>query len=358
MLTIDLKALAENYRLFQKEVGRNCAVAGVVKADAYGLGMDEVVGALESLSCPLYFTATLDEALAVRQITDKPVAVLNGVQMKEQAELCIVRNIIPVLNSLYDIGLWRDVLTACDLPEAPPAMIHFDTGMNRLGLGPDEAAAFLDDSYLCEGLEIKAVMSHFACADEKGHDMTVRQYKAFKAIAARFPSAAGSLANSSGLFRDPAYHFDLVRPGMALYGLNPVPERESPVRPVVCLECPVLQVRTAAKGETAGYGQDYIVPQDTKLATVAAGYADGLLRALGKSGYLYYQGQPCKIAGRISMDLTVIDLGPDSTAVPGDMVEILGPHQDADDLARAAGTIGYEILTSLGHRYPRRYLPL
>lgn len=358
MLTIDLKALAENYRLFQKEAGSGCAVAGVVKADAYGLGMEAVIGALESLSCPLYFTATLEEALAVRDVTDKPVAAFNGVQTAEQAESCITRHITPVLNSLHDIALWRDMLTARDVADVPPAMIHFDTGMNRLGLGPDETARLLDDPHILKGLYIRTVMSHFACADEKDHEMTARQYEDFKAIAARFPQAEKSLANSSGLFRNTAYHFDLVRPGMALYGLNPVPEQKSPVRPVARLECPVLQVRNAAKGEAAGYGQDYVVKKDTKLATVAAGYADGLLRALGKGGCLYYKGRPCKIAGRISMDLTVIDLGPDNAARPGDMVEIIGPHQDADDLASAAGTIGYEILTSLGCRYPRRYLPL
>lgn len=358
MLTIDLKALAANYNMFCRLTGSRAAVAGVVKADAYGLGIKPVIGALESLSCPLYFTATLEEALAVRDVTDKPVAAFNGVQTAEQAESFITRHITPVLNSLHDIALWRDMLTARDVADVPPAMIHFDTGMNRLGLGPDETARLLDDPHILKGLYIRTVMSHLACADEKDHEMTARQYEAFKAIAARFPQAEKSLANSSGLFRDPAYHFDLVRPGMALYGLNPVPEQKNPVQPVARLECPVLQVRRARQDESVGYGQSHVLAQDTVLATVTAGYADGFLRSLGNHGVLYYKGRACPVAGRVSMDLTVIDLGPDSHAQPGEMIEIIGPHQDADALAADAGAIGYEILTSLGRRYPRRYLPL
>ena len=231
--------------------------------------------------------------------------------------------------------------------------------MNRLGFGLDETPVLLEDLGRLEGLDVKMIISHFACADEKDHEMNDAQYERFKAVAAHFPKAQKSLANSSGVFRDPRYHFNVARPGMALYGLNPTPEAPNPMRPVVSLDVRVLQIREVKAGETTGYGASYRHEKDTVTATVAMGYADGILRALSNKGRLYWQGQALSILGRVSMDSITIDLGglaESKRPKVGDYLEVIGPHQSADDLATQAGTIGYEILTSLGERYERVYL--
>lgn len=353
-LTVDLGAIAANYDLFRNMAGPGCLTAAVVKADAYGLGAGQVVAALENCGCPFYFVATLDEALHLRRLTAKPVAVLGGPYRGAEDEYVAAR-LMPVLNSLADIESWRGTAERHQVPL--PALVHFDTGMNRLGLGPDEAARLRDDPEAAEGLAVPYVMSHFACADETDHPMTARQCALFLEAAALFPAAGKSLANSSGVFRSESYRFDMIRPGMALYGLNPTPEAANPMMPVVRLEARVLQVRTVRKGESAGYGATFRFEKDARTATVALGYADGFLRSLGTRGVLYWNGGRCPIAGRVSMDTVIVilgDTGPEPR--PGEAMEVIGPAQDADALAVAAGTIGYEILTGLGSRYHRRYV--
>lgn len=357
-LSIDLGALALNYNIFRDMAEDGCEVAGVIKADGYGLGVDQVLAALESQDCPFYFVATLDEALHVRRLTQKPVAVLGGLYRGAEEEY-IHHNITPVLNSLHDIDLWR--MTATQHGIALPAIVHFDTGMSRLGLGRDETAELHERLERLEGLHIAYMMTHLACADEKDHPMTAQQYELFTQACAPFPQVKKSLCNSSGAFRAQAYHFDLIRPGMALYGLNPTPEKQNPMRPVVSLQARILQVRTVKKDESVGYGATYRFNKETKVATVALGYGDGFLRALSsrpdRLARLYYNGTPCPIIGRVSMDAVTIDVGHlDDVPEPGDAVEVMGPHQDADALASAAGTIGYEILTDLGKRYHRDYV--
>ena len=343
ILTIDLSAVAANYDLIKQRAG--CAVAGVIKADAYGLGMEKVWAALENAGCPFYFVATPDEALALRHLTKKPVAVLGGVYAGAEDEF-IRHNIIPVLNTPEDLERWHAAAKKHHIHL--PAILHFDTGMNRLGftVPPDQIDT--------DGLAIKIVMSHFACADEKNHPFITQQFERFQKIAAHFPQAKKSLANSSGVFRSRDYCFDLARPGMALYGLNPTPETDNPMRPVVKLEARILQVKKIAGGETVGYGASYRAERETNVATVALGYADGFLRSLSGRGTLYYNGHACPVIGRVSMDAVTVDAGT-QTPRSGEMLEILGAHQSADDLAAAAGTIGYEILTSLGNRYRRVY---
>lgn len=350
-LTVDLGAIAENYNLVRRTVGPSCVASAVVKADSYGLGMAPVVAALENQDCPLYIVATPDEALALRPLTAKPILALGGT-FGTAADDYIRHNITPALNSLEAIADWRNAARRHGI--RLPAALHFDTGMNRLGLATRETAALLDDPAALDGLDVTLVMSHFACADEAGHPLNKQQYERFAVIAARFPKARKSLANSSGTFRDPAWHFDMVRPGQALYGLNPTPEAPNPVRPAVSLEARILQVKTALKGETVGYGASHKLNKDTVVATTALGYADGIFRSLGNKGTLYHQGRACPVIGRISMDYVTVDLGT-APARPGDMLEVLGPHQSADDLASSAGTIGYEILTALGGRYRRIY---
>lgn len=355
VLTVDLRAVAANYGLLRSRLRPGCAAAAMIKADGYGLGAAQVRAALYAEGCRDFFVATPEEAFALPAGgADETIAVLNGFPSGAEDDGA-ASGFVPVLNGLDDIARWR--AAAARRGSRLPAMIHFDTGMNRLGLGPDETVRLLEDpDALLAGIEVRAVMSHFACADEKDHPLTRRQYERFCAIAARFPQARASLANSSGIFRDEAYHFDLVRPGMALYGLNPLPEQDNPMTPAVTAQARILQVRTAGKGESTGYGGSYRFEKDTLLATVALGYADGFLRSLGNHGALYYRGRPCPIRGRVSMDLTIVETG--HLPVPpraGEMMEIVGPHQSADALADSAGTIGYEILTGLGRRYHRVY---
>jgi alanine racemase len=337
-LTIDLGAVAANYQLFQCKVGMNCAVAGVVKANAYGLGVDRVVPLLDKLGCPLFFVATFEEALRVRTLTQKPVAVLGGLLAGAEADY-LAHDIIPVMNSPEEI-----------LPGAysGQAIWHIDTGMNRLGIRVDELPQ------LAEEPQPLIVMSHFACADDKDHKITAQQGKIFARLAEAFPDSKKSLCNSSGLFRHPEWHYDMVRPGMALYGLNPTPEAANPMRQTVMLETRLLQIHEGIAGETVGYGATHTLTRDTKIGIVGLGYADGFLRSGSGKATLYADGNACPVLGRISMDLTAIDLGA-AALNPGDWIEVIGPHQSPDQLAANSGTIGYEILTDLGPRHERIY---
>ncbi|MCB9988215.1 MAG: alanine racemase [Rhodospirillales bacterium] len=349
-LTVDLAALRNNYRLLKQAAG-TAAVAGIVKANAYGLGMEQVVRVLESEACPHYFVATLEEAIALRALTNKPIAMLGGLWAGCENEY-LHHDITPVLNSLDEIARWHD--TARNNNQGLSALIHFDTGMNRLGITLADTDILLNDFSRLDGLDVQMVMSHFACADEKDSPMNAAQFQKFSTIASRFPNAQKSLANSYGLFRNPAYCFDMVRPGIALYGGNPAPEGANKMNPVVSLNTLILQVKSIPENETIGYNATYRFKKEARVATVALGYADGFFRSNSNKAILYLNGRPCPVIGRVSMDLVTIDIG-DQDARPGDMVEVIGPHQSVDDLAASAGTISYEVLTSLGHRFERSY---
>lgn len=354
-LTIDLPALAANYRDIEK-ISQNAAVAGVVKADGYGLGAREVVQTLLSEGCERFFVATPDEGAAARAIAeDAQIAILGGLYQGAE-DFYLEHHLIPVINSLEEMARWRDYSQAQNF--ALPYWLHVDTGMNRLGLDAQEIQYFIDDPEQAAPLHMIGVMSHFACADEADHPMNARQADAFAQIARHFPDAQKSLCNSSGLFRDERWHYDLLRPGYALYGGNPTPETANPMNRVVSLEVPVLQTRLLRKGNTVGYGASHKVSADSSAATIALGYADGFFRAGSNKASVYFKGQACPVLGRVSMDLVTIGTGHLShQPKPGDMIEILGPHQDIDALARDCADIGYDILTALGRRYDRRYLP-
>ncbi|MEM8833350.1 MAG: alanine racemase [Pseudomonadota bacterium] len=355
LLEIDLAALAGNYQILKEKVGENCTAAGVIKANAYGLGADKVAQTLLNNGCSFFFVATLDEAISLRDtVTDQPIAVLNGLG-PDQADVFLEHNLWPVLNSPKQIIAWQK--TAQDTKQTLPTIIHFDTGMNRLGLSHNEAQDLIahKDERL-NGLNLQWVMTHFACADEKDHPLTAQQAQAFQEIAAHFPNAKKSLGNSPGVFRHVDYHIDMVRPGYALYGGNPTPEADTPMKQVVSLHTPILQIRHCKKGESIGYGASHVFEKDTITATIAIGYADGFLRSHSNDATVYYNGAPCPVLGRVSMDLTTIDVSHlDTPPAEGDMIEVLGPHLSVDDSADEAGTIGYEILTSLGHRFGRVY---
>ena len=345
LLTIDLDAIAQNYATLKSLVLPPCKVTAVIKANAYGLGAEEVTKHLTSTRVKTFFVATLDEAIELRRHTDRKIAGLNGLFRGAEAEY-VAHNLIPVLCSLDEIDRWT---------YSKRCFWQVDTGMNRLGL----RAADFDKAFERAHYQPAFIMSHLACADEPGHRMNEEQRVRLKNIAEKYPLMRYSLANSSGIYLGAEYHFDLVRPGMALYGLNPTPELENPMLPVATLETRVLQIHDAQAGETAGYGATHKFTSTTRLATVSLGYADGFLRSGSNCAHLYWHGQACPIVGRVSMDLIIVDIShiPVNIIPPyeGDFLEVIGPSQSADALAADLGTIGYEVLTSLGQRSHRIY---
>ncbi len=358
-LTIDLGAVQANYRRLEQELG-GVACAGAVKADAYGLGMGRVAPVLAAAGARCFFVALPDEGMALRQILaesvpDAEIFVLNGPMRGAEADY-LAHDLIPVLNSLGDLDHWHAVAARESRPLA--AVLHLDTGMSRLGLPRNELDVVAADHGRLEGLELRYVLSHLACADDAANPMNARQLEDFRTALARLPPAPASLANSSGIFLGADYHFDLGRPGAALYGVNPTPGQANPMRQVVRLQGKILQVREIDAPQAVGYGATHRVSRPTRLATVAVGYADGYLRSFSNQGIGRIGGVQVSVVGRVSMDLVTFDISaaPAESARPGATIDLLGPDLDVDELGRRGGTIGYEILTALGHRYHRAYL--
>lgn len=356
-LTVDLAAIAANYRLVCDRVGTG-ACAGVVKADAYGLGAAQVAPALWAAGCRIFFVATLDEGLALRALMPgAEIHVLGGDVAATAAEHA-AHELRPVLNSLREIAAWRD--EAGRLDRALPATVHLDTGMSRLGMPPAELDRLAAEPDRLSGIEVTLVMSHLGCSDEPENPQNAFQLAAFRAAVARFRPAGAKLsfANSSGIFLGRDYQFDLARPGAALYGLRPVAGQPNPLRQVLRLQGKILQLREVDTDTPVGYGATHRVAQPARLATVGVGYADGYLRSLSNRGSAFIGDRRVPVVGRVSMDLLTLDVSsvPAAELRPGIHVDLIGPHNPVDELADQAGTIGYEILTSLGSRYARRYL--
>ena len=358
-LTVDLGAIIRNYQALDK-VSAGALTGAAVKADAYGTGLIASSKALYAAGARFFFVATPDEGLAVRAaLPDSYIFVLNGL-FPGAAPLYVGERLMPVLNSLPMLEEW---LVAClGRNEALPAALHFDTGMNRLGFRLSETSIV---RRMCDevGYAAQMVMSHLACADQPQHEKNRTQLALFTAVTAQFPGIPASLANSAATMTSRDMHFQMVRPGIALYGGRAVNGRRNPMVPAVTLEAPILQIREAKTGESVGYGATYTLPRDSRIAVVGLGYADGFLRSLSGSnshggGRAFVRGQLMPVVGRVSMDmfeLDITDLG-SNIPLPGEMVEVLGPHVSIDDQADPAGTIGYEILTSLKGRYPRTYV--
>ncbi len=360
ILTIDLGALADNYRRLRTELN-GVACAAVVKADGYGLGMTQVAPALFRAGARTFFVAQLGEAIALRDALPEAaeIYVLNGLAAGPAAEFQ-ARRIVPVLNTLGEVAAWQAAAGRAE--RALAAALHLDTGMSRLGLPPAEIGTLAAEPGRLEGIELTLVMSHLACADEPDHPLNAAQLAEFRAARARLPAALStapaSFANSSGIFLGADYHFDLGRPGVALYGVNPTPGRPNPMAQVVRLQGKILQVREIDAPRSVGYGATHCAAGPTRVATVAVGYADGYPRSLSNHGSAWLGNQRVPVVGRVSMDLITLDVtgaAPDS-AHPGALVDLIGPQLGVDDVAAAAGTIGYEILTALGRRYHRIYL--
>ncbi len=363
-LTIDLDAIAANYRLLRDRAAP-AECAAVVKANAYGLGADKVAPALAAAGCRTFFVAHVDEGIVVRRAlaerdgrvspeSEPAVYVLSGPPRNAETVLAEHR-LTPVLNSLADIDAWAAFARRSGIPRA--AALHVDTAMSRLGLPPAERAVLSEDTTRLDGVRLTHVMSHLACADEPDHPLNRRQLDAFGTARGAFPQTPGSLANSSGIFLGPRFHAEMVRPGAALYGVAPVPGEPNPMAQVVRLQGKILQVREIDSPETVGYGATHLAGGRETIATVAVGYADGYLRALSNRGSGYIGEIRVPLVGRVSMDLITFDVSavPESQARPGAMIDVIGPRNPVDQIATEAGTIGYEILTSLGARYHRVY---
>ena len=354
VLTIDLGAVVHNYEtLRDRLVGAGCA--GVVKTDAYGLGMAEVAPALARAGCDAFFVATLDEGLALRALlADPAIAVFNGM-LAGSEEVFAEHRLLPVLNDLGQVERWAGLATRHGLLDA---IIHLDTGMCRLGLPPSEAERLAAEPERLAGLNLTLVMSHLACAEERGHPMNREQRATFDRLRAALPAAPASLANSSGVFLGPEFHYDLARPGVAVYGVNPTPDAPNPMAEVVRLQSKIIQVRDVDTPQTVGYGAAHRVARPGRIATVPVGYADGYRRSLSGRAFAAIDGVRIPVVGRISMDLVTLDvssLRPDQT-VPGVTVDLIGGACPIDEIATLGDTISHEILTCLGQRYRRRYV--
>lgn len=355
LLTVDLAAIEANYRHLAR-LAAPARVAGVVKADAYGLGAVPVTRRLIAAGCRHFFVALLSEAIELRPLmpAGAMLAVLNGLAPGSEREAAVA-GIVPVLNSLAQLRAWAAL--AHDLATPLPAILQVDTGMSRLGLSPSEVDALADDAGMRVGLDLLYVMSHLGCADEPTHPANRAQLAVFTAAKAKLGIATASLANSAGIFLGPDYHFDLCRPGAAVYGLDVGPAAHG-IRPVIGLKARVAQIRTIPAGASIGYGYTFTATLEMRLATLSVGYADGWPRALGNVGAAFIDGVSLPFTGRVSMDSATIDISalPKGRLAPGSLVDLIAAEQSADDVGRLTGTIGYEILTNIGRRYARRYI--
>ncbi len=358
ILSIDLSALVANWReLGARAAGAECAA--VVKADGYGCGLAPVSAALAKAGCKTLFVADLAEARGVRRVVPgAKIYVLNGLA-PGTAEAFAAADLRPVIGSLAELAEWEAFRAATGWRGG--AALHVDTGMNRLGLAPEQAAEIAGRN--ARRSDILLLMSHFACAEEPSHPLNARQMAEFRQLRALFPGIPGSLANSSGIFLGPDAHHDLVRPGVALYGANPTPGHLNVMRTVVRLAARIVQVREVPAGETVGYGATWTAQRPTRLAILALGYADGMPRAASASdtkpgAEAIIAGRRCALAGRISMDLLAVDVTDLAEKVPrrGDLAALLDEEIGVDELASHAGTIAYEILIRLGPRYRRVYV--
>ena len=356
ILTIDLAALAQNYRDLQSRLA-GARLGAVVKANAYGLGAARVAQTLRQQGCRDFFVAHLEEALSLKQELQKDsnLFVLNGLHPGSE-ERCAAADVIPVLNSLAQIQNW----SACARRQGVelPAVLQFDTGMSRLGLSADEANELIGNRALLDGIRILFVMSHLACADDPDSAQNEAQRSLFEKYAASFSGVPRCFANSGGVFLGSAFHGELGRAGIALYGANPVMAIDNPMAAVVSLHVRVIQLRSVPAGARVGYGGVFVAPQPMRLATIAAGYADGMPRHLSNCGAAYFNGVRLPFVGRVSMDSITLDISalPADAIAPGALVEVIGPHQSLEAVAEDAGTISYEILTALGQRYYREYV--
>lgn len=359
ILTIDLGAIAANWRGLRdagRAEGRPVDCAAVLKADAYGTGAAKVGPRLAAEGCRQFFVAHIDEGIALRAVVpDHPICVLNGLLPGTEDDF-VEHRLTPALNHLGQLNAWRAAAQRYNRPL--DAIIHIDTGMHRLGFSPDEAQVLSHERGRLRGLRLALLMSHLVASEEQANPVNGEQLSRFRSIIRAMPGAPASLANSSGIFLGPDYHFDLLRPGAALYGINPLPGQDNPMLPVVSLHARILQLRRIDALQTVGYGGAWRSARPSRIATIALGYADGYFRTLIHRTHVFLAGHRVPVIGRISMDLVTIDVTdiPETQCQLGATVEVLGRHVTAEDLADHARTNAYEVMTALGRRYARLYV--
>ena len=356
-LTVDLGTLVANWRDLAGRA-EGAVTAAVVKGDGYGIGLEPAARALSGAGCDTFFVALPDEGLRLRRVLPAATVYVLAGLLEGGAPTYADAALRPVLSSRPEIAEWAAFRRAGG---KGAAALHVDTGMNRLGLTIAEAHALAGERPLVDALGLTLVMSHLACADTPAHPLNHAQLAAFREVRALFPGVPASLANSAGIFLGPDYRFDLVRPGIALYGGAAVADVPNPMRPVVTLEARILGIRDAKPGETVGYGATETLGRQSRLAILAAGYADGYPRHASSSdakpgARVFLHGLSAPLVGRVSMDLIAVDVTEVPGARRGDWAELFGPNIPVDEVAERAGTIGYELLTRLGRRYHRTYL--
>lgn len=355
VLTIDLAALRSNYKLLAK-IARGAECAAAIKGEAYGLGLEPAARSLWAARCRTFFVARPSEGADLRRILrEANIYVLDGLYPNATA-FYLKHRLRPALTSLEQARIWaRDSKGAA-------CAIHVDTGINRQGFSHRDLSDLAHDAKLNYRLNAVMLMSHLACADDRGHAMNKQQLQRFTAARSIYPHLPASLANSSGIFLGKDYLCDQVRPGIALYGGNPTPHKTNPMKPVATLQARVLQTRNLKKGETVGYSATWTAPRDSRIALLAAGYRDGIPRKFSSSrddgpAQVWFGGKRCPVIGRVSMDMMAVDITrlTQNLIKPGHYSEIIGKNISVDEAASWAGTISYELLTHLGNRYARQY---
>ena len=362
VLTIDLVALKDNWRRLNALAGKaECGAA--VKGNGYGLGIEPIALALWEAGCRSFFVARPKEGEELREVLpEATIYILDGL-FAGQAEFYAKLNLCPALISIDEAREWAAFGRVYG--RKLPCAIHVDTGINRLGFSLTEFDSLLADRFTMDGLNVTLLMSHLACADDPPHPLNQRQREAFAGVRAKLPGVAASLANSSGVFLGDGFTHDLVRPGIALYGGNPMQNVANPMQPVAILEGAVMQLREVAAGDTVGYSATWKADRPSRIAVLGAGYKDGVPRALSSRephgpAQVFINDRRCPVIGRISMDMMAIDITdlPAGSVRRGTRAEILGRHIGIDEAASWAGTISYELLTRLGSRYARLYTGL
>jgi len=355
-LNINLNKIIENYKIVKKQLRKDCEIAAVIKANAYGLGQKQIVNTLNKHGCYKFCVSNIDEALQVDQELKKALYIMHGINSSEMAEICIRYDFIPMLNHLGQIEVWN---RACKkIGKKLKAVIQIDTGMGRFGLSESEIKKVLKNTNLISNIHIDYLMSHMSCAEQAGHPLTSLQLNEFKRYIDLFPKIKATFANSAGIFLGHEFQFDMVRPGCALYGINPI-SSDNPMQNVVELYGYIVQKRIIEKEQFIGYRAQYKAAKGEKLLIIECGYADGYVRALSNKGICYAEGYFLPVVGIVSMDVVIVNASILPEAIFNEIthIEMLGNHITIDDVAQYANTISYEILTTkFGNRCKRFYI--
>ena len=355
-LEIDLKSISHNFKKIKKKVRKNCIVAATVKANAYGLGVKKVAQSLIKERCKDFFVATLMEGIELRSYNKSiNIYILNGLDSGKCSTYKKYK-LTPVLNSIKQIKEYENYQSK--IKKSMDAIIHFDTGMSRLGLDEGETKNLINNkNFIIKKTNIRYIMSHLACGDDPRNKKNIEQLKMFREISKSFKNIKVTMANSAGVLLGKNYHFDMVRPGISIYGGNAQKNKKNTFRHVVKLTAKLIQIRQIKKGSTIGYGATYKAKQKMVIGTISIGYADGLNRLFSNNMKCYYKKKEINLIGRVSMDLITLDLSKfqKKDIQINNRIEIINDQNNINHICKNIGTIPYEILTNLGHRYSRKY---